>query len=465
MDPSVYSTSFPPLPNSSSPLPNPGTSCPLPWDRVFSDPPVASEFNISALPTPEEIIDFPTEDIAEAVEEYNLALVGYSLGKRPYYEALLKAVTNLWKLKGTIKLISLSEGFFLFEFSCAEDYEMVWTKGAWFIFGRPFIFKKWSSHFSPERIEYTNIPIWFKIHDLPLCCWTPIGISKIATKVGIPLAVDALTASKSRLTYARVCVQIDSSATYPAFIPIIVEGKLFNLKIQYEWRPSVCDLCKSFNHLTDACPSNPNPKPPLPPVSPRGRSTSRRPRPPSKNPKGILPTPRSSTEPRPEIPDNQDATTLIHPNYHEISAPTEPEFNSLNNDTTKLTEKAQEADTDIIMDVSCIQTDSVIIPNLNSPTQQTSSSSDLPAPLINQAPLNTSSPNKFSLLQNLSDSDSTYIIEPDNASTASQLQNEQGKFSPPSSSKPNSSKPNNASHSQPLRNTRGKGAKKGSKSK
>ncbi|XP_020695444.1 uncharacterized protein LOC110108927, partial [Dendrobium catenatum] len=166
--------------------------------------------------------------------------------------------------------------------------------GVWYILGKPFIFQKWTPHFSPIREELTSVPILFKIHDLPLCCWTTVGISKIATKVGHPLAVDALTASKSRLTYARVCVQVDATTTFPEIIPICVDGKIFNLKIQYEWRPALCAHCRSLNHLTSNCSANP--KSDINPIAnpTRGRSKSRRPRPHSQNPKGLLPFPNSS---------------------------------------------------------------------------------------------------------------------------------------------------------------------------
>ncbi|XP_028554235.1 uncharacterized protein LOC114580536 [Dendrobium catenatum] len=297
MDPSVFDEAFPPLTRPLLPSTVAGNKSSRSWDRILSGPTSnACEFLISPLPTEEEIINFSTEDIAEAVNEWDLALVGYSLGKRPYYEALLNSVKKLWNLKGSLKLISLSDGFFLFKFSNAEDYELVWSRGAWFIFGKPFVFQKRNSHFSSTREELTSVPIWFKIHNLPLCCWTPIGISKIATKVGHPLAVDALTASKSRLTYARVCVQVDDKANFPETIPICVEGKLFNLKNQYEWRPTLCEFCGSLNHSSSKCSANPNPGINHIPNPPRGRSTSRRPRPHSLNSKGLLPTPNPSNK-------------------------------------------------------------------------------------------------------------------------------------------------------------------------
>ncbi|KAI0507741.1 hypothetical protein KFK09_013869 [Dendrobium nobile] len=479
MDPSLNPSSFPPLPNSTSTA-LASSSTPLPWDRVFSNPPPIGEFNISPVPTPDEIIDFPTLDIADAVEEWNLALVGYSLGNRPYYGALLNAVKRLWELKGNIKLISFSDGFFLFKFSCREDFDMVWNKGAWFIFGKPFIFRKWTSHFSPKREEFTSVPIWFKIHDLPLCCWTPVEISKIATKIGSPVAVDSLTASKSRLTYARVCVLVDSSASYPATVPITVEGKHFNLVIEYEWRPSTCEICKSFNHSSNSCPSNPNPTVSLPPKPPRGRSSSRKPRPQSRNPSRLLPPPQTRISPSPEIvaPTQQQspkATDL--PNV--ASSPDEfsPEVQVINAASGPTASNPQTG----------LLSNPAIILNLNSPTIPSTSSSDQPVPqpslqnqdaqpsssapkssnlnsiLQDSPPPNSTSPNKFNLLQLLADSEvnsnnnlEDCINEHSHTKSSS--------YSPPPNNKQSTAISSSKKSDQPIKNKRGKGTKKGPKS-
>ncbi|KAL0915557.1 hypothetical protein M5K25_015983 [Dendrobium thyrsiflorum] len=445
MDPSIFPpSSFPPIPNSTIPSSSGKTPNPLHFLGALASSPLPCDFSISSIPTPDEVIDFPTADIADAVGEWNFALVGYSLGKRPFYEALLSAVNNLWKLKGTLKLISLSEGFFLFKFSCSEDFEMVWSKGAWFIFGKPFIFNKWTPQFSPKREEYTSVPIWFKIHDLPLCCWTPTGISKIATKIGIPLAVDSLTASKSRLTFARVCVQVDSSASYPETIPITVEGKRFDLKIQYEWRPTLCTLCNSISHPVTFCPSNPNSALQYPqtrnhqPASNafRGRSSSRRPRPTSGNPKGILPLPTklpisNTSNPTPDMDTNQNQNQDSH---------RPPSPSNLENTTRP-------------------------IPNLNSPTIAESSSSDkmaAPSPPKATTPSKLISPNKFSVLQ-----DPTDITEME--PTSSQETNPEDPMEQQNSEKMNidstaASKPsltNTKAISQSQKTTRGKSSRKG----
>ncbi|XP_028547478.1 uncharacterized protein LOC114578456 [Dendrobium catenatum] len=95
--------------------------------------------------------------------------------------------------------------------------------------------------------------------------------------------MDALTAQRTRLTFARVCIQVNADATYPEEILISIEEDVFSLKVQYEWKPSPCEHCKSLVHSSATCPSKPvtdtlnNSSAPSTSNAPRGRSKSRRP--------------------------------------------------------------------------------------------------------------------------------------------------------------------------------------------
>ncbi|KAL0904359.1 hypothetical protein M5K25_026453 [Dendrobium thyrsiflorum] len=220
---------------------------------------------------------------------WTLSLVGYSIGQRPYYERLLSAMNKIWTLKGSLSLLSLADGFFLLKFTSFEDYEMVWSGGPWFLLGKPFILQKWSPKFNPNRDESSSIPIWIKILDLPLALWPPLGISKIASYIGIPLTVDSLTAKRTRLTFAR-------DSTLPDEIPLVIDGEDLNLKVVYDWKPTRCEGCGSLIHPFTLCPSNPDPKHILPPKNVnRGRSRSRNPGP---------RIPRSSSKPPAAEPTN-----------------------------------------------------------------------------------------------------------------------------------------------------------------
>ncbi|KAI0527705.1 hypothetical protein KFK09_003310 [Dendrobium nobile] len=171
----------------------------------------ASETRFEVFPMtfvpPEQKLSFKTDDLSEGISFWNLFLVSYSIGQRPYYKRLLASMNKLWKLKGSLSLISLYEGFFLLKFNNLEDYNMVWSGGPRFLLGKPFVLQQWSPKFKPKRDESASIPIWIKVLDLPLALWTPSAISKIASYIGIPVTVDNLTAKRTRLSFVRTCVQ------------------------------------------------------------------------------------------------------------------------------------------------------------------------------------------------------------------------------------------------------------------
>lgn len=91
--------------------------------------------------------------------------------------------------------------------------------------------------------------------------------------IGKPLVMDNLTGDMNRLTFARVCVQINNQYILPDFINIEVYGSAVKLKLVYDWKPSKCDNCSSINHTSTLCPDkihNANI-----PEKNRGRSRSR----------------------------------------------------------------------------------------------------------------------------------------------------------------------------------------------
>ncbi|XP_020699745.2 uncharacterized protein LOC110112012 [Dendrobium catenatum] len=244
--------------------------------------------------TPTHKLSFKADDLSEGKSIWTSALIGYSLGPRPYYERLLKAMLKLWQLKGSLSLLSLADGFFLLKFSTEEDLEMVLSGGPWFLLGKPFILQRWSPKFKPKRDEDAPIPVWIKIVDFPLALWTPTDISKISSYIGIPISVDSLTANRSRLTFARVCVLVTKDSILPDEIPIEIEGEDLSLKVLYDWKPDKCEGCGSLIHPFSLCPKNPNPQPILPPQYFKncGRSTSRQPGNRPQRPHSKIPPPK-----------------------------------------------------------------------------------------------------------------------------------------------------------------------------
>ncbi|XP_020704045.1 soluble scavenger receptor cysteine-rich domain-containing protein SSC5D-like [Dendrobium catenatum] len=448
----------------------------MPKQRLPTPPSNPEPFPVIFYP-PKPKLSFRADDLSEGASLWNFSMVGYSLGQRPYYERLLSAMRKVWPLKGAISLLSLADGFFLIKFSSKEDYDAVWSGGPWFLLGKPFILQQWSPKFKPKRDENASIPIWIKIVDFPLALWTPTGISKIASYIGIPLTVDSLTAKRSRLTFARVCVLISKDSPLPDEIPLDIDDEDLILKVLYDWKPTPCEGCRSLVHSYSICPKNPNPSPPvvLPPPRPRGRSSSRPPRPNSRPNSKPPPNPALNLPPQPTTPllNNPVQTSTPgdvavvevpnqidnQPSFVASTNPSSIYIPTVNNNSPNLHKPEK----------------TTFISNLNSPNDdaslEASSSSTppfIPNILIGSSSLNLSTSNKFkALLEDDPPLDEDPLL---NAESIPPINEKpiQNIPSPSTSStkSPNQPPPKSNTQSSPLsKHTRGKSTKKGKPSK
>ncbi|XP_020682798.1 uncharacterized protein LOC110099846 [Dendrobium catenatum] len=408
MDGSLPSYDFPPLVTS------PGGQVRViskSWNKVFEPSNTSANLlKFSHFPSELDIIPFSGEKLSNRGEDLKLCLVGYSIGRRPYYEALLTAVKKTWNLEGSVQLLHLNDGFFLFRFSCAKDFDLVWTRGVWFILGKPFVLQKRHPKFIPKREDFATVPIWVKIHDLPLACWNSEGISRIASKIGVPVAADSLTEQKTRLTFARICVLVDCKATYPEVVQVSLDGEVVSLRVQYEWRPFPCQHCKSLMHYSSSCSKNPENEPndlgkdiSKEMHNNRGRSTSRRPRfRPNAIPDNVAKIPVSKiSNHEPINPQNthnsQDSPSLVigHPLQYQ---PHSPPPSILKSRTEDIVSEPPNMDIPLIGDPFSLD-----IPNLNSPNDDASSSSTNLQSQSTYVGKVFVSPNKFDLLNDVGD--------------------------------------------------------------
>ncbi|XP_020243178.1 uncharacterized protein LOC109821400 [Asparagus officinalis] len=96
--------------------------------------------------------------------------------------------------------------------------------------------------------------MWIQLPGLRLNLWNAKCISKIASLIGKPIATDKLTASRQRLEYARVLVEVSVPSPLPDHISIQgPKGKNIIQKVIYELKPRWCDFCKQVGHETNYC--------------------------------------------------------------------------------------------------------------------------------------------------------------------------------------------------------------------
>ncbi|XP_038998784.1 uncharacterized protein LOC120124106 [Hibiscus syriacus] len=66
--------------------------------------------------------------------------------------------------------------------------------------------------------------------------------------------MDSITASKSRLEFAKVCVEIGASDMIPKHVDVILNnGQSTSIFVEVPWSPPCCKSCNTFGHSTKIC--------------------------------------------------------------------------------------------------------------------------------------------------------------------------------------------------------------------
>ncbi|GJT41434.1 ARID DNA-binding domain-containing protein [Tanacetum coccineum] len=157
--------------------------------------------------------------------------------------------------------------FTLMKIAGCYRLDVMLENGPWFIQNNPLILKKW--HLDENLLkEYVSIvPVWVKLHSVPVTAFSEDGLSAIATKLGTPLMLDSYTSdmcmqSWGRSSYARVMIELRADVELKDNIVVAMpkitrEGHYTcNVRVEYEWKPPRCSSCKVFGHIHEECPKN-----------------------------------------------------------------------------------------------------------------------------------------------------------------------------------------------------------------
>ncbi|XP_055814273.1 uncharacterized protein LOC129883684 [Solanum dulcamara] len=84
---------------------------------------------------------------------------------------------------------------------------------------------------------------------LPLNCWGVSSLSRIASAIGVPLFADECTTKQTRISYARMLIEVNVTKPIPHQITVMdPNGKTFSQTVELEWRPQYCDKCQKIGH-------------------------------------------------------------------------------------------------------------------------------------------------------------------------------------------------------------------------
>jgi hypothetical protein len=126
--------------------------------------------------------------------------------------------------------------------------------GLYFVFGRPLILKIMPEFFDFTTSDMVRMSVWVRFLNLPLQCWSPIYLSKLASVFGKPVHYDTPTSSMTQLSYVRVLVEIDLLADLPTSINLVFpNGMPLSQQVMYESLPRFCKQCRVLGHTISTC--------------------------------------------------------------------------------------------------------------------------------------------------------------------------------------------------------------------
>jgi len=234
---------------------NPETSS---WRNLF-----ANNRNITSCPklshyfafTETSGCDLVGDDLDVKCDFWKLCLIGYVAGRSPGFKALQNVIVNSWKCEAS--LIMHESGWLIYKFATDADKLSILTGGPYLVYGRPLILRSMPAFFDFSYSTMHTVPVWIKFPNLPLQCWSLKCLSKIASVLGKPVQSDMLTHTMSRLSYARVLVEVNLLSDLPYSIDInLPNGSLLKQQVIYETLPRFCKQCRILGHLTSSCPKS-----------------------------------------------------------------------------------------------------------------------------------------------------------------------------------------------------------------
>ncbi|KAF5757430.1 hypothetical protein HanXRQr2_Chr17g0826581 [Helianthus annuus] len=210
----------------------------------------------------------PLSSVQQVTDRYANTLFGYFLGKRLAFPVGDYFAKNNWAKYGLSRLMMNANGFFFFKFTSKEGMNQMLEDGPWLIRSVPIILKEWSPSIKMEKEDINVVPVWVKMHDVPLAAFTDDGLSLVASMIGTPKLLDTYTASMcaeswGRSSYARSLIEVQAGAELKKSVIVAIpsmDGSGYSkveVKIEYDWEPLRCSSCCVFGHDDSSCPKNP----------------------------------------------------------------------------------------------------------------------------------------------------------------------------------------------------------------
>ncbi|GJV01912.1 hypothetical protein Tco_1335481 [Tanacetum coccineum] len=236
---------------------------------INSDQKVKKKINFRSLHNSEQVAAsdcvLPMAAVDAIKHKFDNTLVGFFVGKKVAFTLVKNYVVNTWGKFGFQNVIRDDDGFHFFKFASSSGVEKVIEQGPWMIRGTPIILTKWSPSLTISKDEVTRVPVWVKLHRVPVVAYSEDGLSIIATQIGMPITLDAFTSDMcvnpwGHIGFARALIEVSTENDLKKEVILAVpleDGKghtNVTIKVEYKWKPPLCLDCHCFGHDGVNCP-------------------------------------------------------------------------------------------------------------------------------------------------------------------------------------------------------------------
>ncbi|KAK6123181.1 hypothetical protein DH2020_043083 [Rehmannia glutinosa] len=154
-----------------------------------------------------QVLGFSSSENDRLAASWKLTLIGKFSFAIPHPKGIDSGLSAL-NLKGPYSWSFANPSHIIIKLQHEEDFNKLWMGTLWSLGDCPMRVFKWTPSFNP-RAEAPLAPVWIRFPGLPIHFFDHNALFAIGMIIGTPLQVDSLTASRSRLSMARVCVELD----------------------------------------------------------------------------------------------------------------------------------------------------------------------------------------------------------------------------------------------------------------
>ncbi|KAL0295107.1 UNVERIFIED_CONTAM: hypothetical protein Sradi_6851900 [Sesamum radiatum] len=207
---------------------------------------------LSKFTIEDETITLESNDLTDVRAKLRFYLIGYIVDKFPSLQAI-HVLSKSWGAS----FQQNDSGWLVFRFARDDDRQRILDEDPYFIYGRPLVLEAMPDCFEFKEDDINLTPVLAIFPSLPLKCWHPNTLGKIASRLDTLIAMDSLIMKMERVLYPRILIEVDTSKTLVEQVKFKLPNRVIRRQqIVYKYTPKFCIECNRFGHHKSSCRDN-----------------------------------------------------------------------------------------------------------------------------------------------------------------------------------------------------------------